>query len=265
MSVAARTAERVEAPPAALARAGTRVLPLLAALVAASFLLRLVLGWLRATPTFFADEYIYAELGRSLAESGRPLIRGVSASFPALLQPLLTAPAWLVEDVETSFRIVQTLGRARHVAGGDPGLPPRAQARPRQGSLVRGGRARVGRPRLRLRLVGARRALRLPARARRRRRRNGRPRVPEPPAPARLSRPCRPGHLRTRPVRGAAGLLPRGRNCHGPPRAQNQIRAARAVARPRRPRAARARLRRGRPGPDPRLLRGDPRPRGRLA
>ena len=110
MSVAARTAERLEAPPAALARAGTRVLPLLAALVAASFLLRLVLGWLRATPTFFADEYIYAELGRSLAESGRPLIRGVSASFPALLQPLLTAPAWLVGDVETSFRIVQTLG-----------------------------------------------------------------------------------------------------------------------------------------------------------
>ena len=110
MSVAARTADRLEAPPAALARARTRVLPLLAALVAASFLLRLVLGWLRATPTFFADEYIYAELGRSLAESGRPLIRGVSASFPALLQPLLTAPAWLVEDVETSFRIIQTLG-----------------------------------------------------------------------------------------------------------------------------------------------------------
>ena len=25
----------------------------------------------------------------------------------ALLQPLLTAPAWLVEDVETSFRLVQ--------------------------------------------------------------------------------------------------------------------------------------------------------------
>ena len=110
MSVAARPTERVEAPRAALARAGTRALPLLTALVAASFLLRLALGWLRATPTFFADEYIYAELGRSLAESGRPLIRGVSASFPALLQPLLTAPAWLFEDVETSFRIVQGLG-----------------------------------------------------------------------------------------------------------------------------------------------------------
>ena len=76
----------------------------------ASFLFRLVIGWLRATPTFFADEYIYAELGRSLAETGRPLIRGASASFPALLQPLLTAPAWLVDDVETSFRLIQALG-----------------------------------------------------------------------------------------------------------------------------------------------------------
>lgn len=110
MSVAARTADRVEAPRDALARAGARTAPLLAALVAASFVLRLVLGWLRATPTFFADEYIYGELGRSLAETGRPLIRGASASFPALLQPLLTAPAWLFDDVDTSFRLVQALG-----------------------------------------------------------------------------------------------------------------------------------------------------------
>ena len=111
MSVAARpAADRMPAARAALARAGTRTAPLLAALVGASVLLRLVIGWLRATPTFFADEYIYAELGRSLAETGRPLIRGASASFPALLQPLLTAPAWLVDDVETSFRLIQALG-----------------------------------------------------------------------------------------------------------------------------------------------------------
>ena len=110
MSVAARTADRAPARRAALARTGLGAAPLLAALVAVSFGLRAALAWLRATPTFFADEYIYAELARSLAETGRPLIRGASASFPALLQPLLTAPAWLVEDVETSFRLVQTLG-----------------------------------------------------------------------------------------------------------------------------------------------------------
>jgi hypothetical protein len=110
VSVAARTADRAPARRAALARTGLGAAPLLAALVAASFGLRTALAWLRSTPTFFADEYIYAELARSLAESGRPLIRGASSSFPALLQPILTAPAWLVEDVETSFRIVQTLG-----------------------------------------------------------------------------------------------------------------------------------------------------------
>jgi hypothetical protein len=110
VSVAARPAERAQAPAPVLARATTGAAPILAVLVGASFLLRLVLGWLRATPTFFADEYIYAELGRTLAETGEPLIRGVSASFPALLQPLLTTPAWLVDDVETSFRLIQALG-----------------------------------------------------------------------------------------------------------------------------------------------------------
>ena len=110
MSVAARTADRVQAPRALLARTGLGAAPVLAALVATSFGVRTALAWLRATPTFFADEYIYAELARSLAESGRPLIRGAAASFPALLQPILTAPAWLVDDVETSFRLVQTIG-----------------------------------------------------------------------------------------------------------------------------------------------------------
>jgi hypothetical protein len=110
VSVAARSAERAQASPAGLARARVGAVPLLVALVGASFLVRLVLGWLRATPTFFADEYIYAELGRSLAETGQPLVREVSASFPALLQPILTAPAWLAEDVETSFRLIQTAG-----------------------------------------------------------------------------------------------------------------------------------------------------------
>jgi hypothetical protein len=110
VSVAARTAGRVQGGRAALARVQPRTASILAGLVAGSFLLRTVLGWMRATPTFFPDEYIYTELARSISEGGRPLIRGASASFPALLQPLLTAPAWLVEDVEVSYRLVQTAG-----------------------------------------------------------------------------------------------------------------------------------------------------------
>jgi hypothetical protein len=85
-------------------------LPLLAAIVTASFALRLVTGWLRATPNYFSDEYLYAELGRSLVESGRPLVRGVSVGFPPLLQPLVTSPAWLANDVWLSYRAIQALG-----------------------------------------------------------------------------------------------------------------------------------------------------------
>jgi hypothetical protein len=84
--------------------------PALVALVGASFIIRTAVAWLRSTPALFPDEYIYASIGRSLAESGRPLIRGGSAHFPALLQPIVTAPAWLISDVDVAFRLVQTIG-----------------------------------------------------------------------------------------------------------------------------------------------------------
>ena len=108
MAVAARPARFAHARGLALAR----VTPLhwLGAIVAASFVARTLSGWLRASPVYFPDEYIYSELGRSIADHGRPLIRGTSAHFPALLQPVLTAPAWLVDDVETSYRLVQLMG-----------------------------------------------------------------------------------------------------------------------------------------------------------
>jgi hypothetical protein len=95
---------------AARARVEVGTAALLGALVAISFAMRVVVGWLRATPNYFSDEYLYAELGRSLLESGRPLVRGVDVTFPALLQPLLTAPAWLVDDVSVSYRLIQGLG-----------------------------------------------------------------------------------------------------------------------------------------------------------
>jgi len=82
----------------------------LGVLVVASFIVRAAAGWLSATPTLFPDEYIYSAVGRSLADSGRPQIRGASAHFPALLEPILTAPAWLIGDVDTAFRVVQAIG-----------------------------------------------------------------------------------------------------------------------------------------------------------
>jgi len=82
----------------------------LSAIVAVSFVARTALAWLRAIPAFFPDEYTYAALGRSIAESGHPLVRGASAHFPALLEPIVTAPAWLVGDVTVGYRLVQTIG-----------------------------------------------------------------------------------------------------------------------------------------------------------
>jgi hypothetical protein len=92
------------------ARVDAVAIPLLAVLVGVSVVVRLAVGWLRATPSYFADEYLYAELGRSLLESGRPLVRGVEIGFPALLQPVLTAPAWLAGDVWVSYRLIQAGG-----------------------------------------------------------------------------------------------------------------------------------------------------------
>jgi hypothetical protein len=87
-----------------------RALHALAVLVVTSFVVRTALAWLRSVPALFPDEYIYSSIGRSIAESGRPLIRGGSANFPALLQPIVTAPAWLIGDVDTAFRVVQAIG-----------------------------------------------------------------------------------------------------------------------------------------------------------
>ncbi|MDQ2983372.1 MAG: glycosyltransferase family 39 protein [Actinomycetota bacterium] len=79
----------------------------LCVVVAASFLVRFAAALGHATPLYFPDEYIYGTLARSLAEHGRPLIRGHAAHFPALLQPILAAPFWLFHDPELAYRLTQ--------------------------------------------------------------------------------------------------------------------------------------------------------------
>ena len=110
MAVAVRPKLRLKAPALVTARGNYAAVHLLAGLVGLSFVLRATIGWLRATPVYFGDEYLYSSLGRSLAEHGRPLVRGHAADFPALLQPLLTAPVWLVDDVGVAYHLDQTLG-----------------------------------------------------------------------------------------------------------------------------------------------------------
>jgi hypothetical protein len=79
----------------------------LTAIVALSTLVRTLVAFRRETPMYFPDEYMYSELGRSIATSGRPLVRGAESTFPSLLQPIVTAPAWLLDDVATAYHLIQ--------------------------------------------------------------------------------------------------------------------------------------------------------------
>jgi hypothetical protein len=75
-----------------------------AGLVAVSAAVRAFAASGARVPRLFPDEYIYSALARGLAESGRLEIRGHAAHFPALLEPILTAPFWLGGDPAFAYR-----------------------------------------------------------------------------------------------------------------------------------------------------------------
>jgi hypothetical protein len=82
----------------------------LSSIVAASAGGRFLAALGRVAPYYLPDEYIYPSLARGFAEHGRPLIRGVGVHFPALLEPLVTAPVWIVtSDPQTAWRLTQGL------------------------------------------------------------------------------------------------------------------------------------------------------------
>lgn len=96
----------------ARSRIAGRALPaaaVLAGLVAGSWALRTILAIRHDVLVYLPDEYVYAELARSIAETGRPLVRGELAHFPGLLEPLLAAPLWLPGDPEIALRATQAL------------------------------------------------------------------------------------------------------------------------------------------------------------
>jgi hypothetical protein len=112
MGVAASLPRRVARRRARLARRAAvgAAAPLVGVLVLTSTLLRGFAGALKETPAYFQDEYLYAELSRTIADAGEPLVRGSEPHFPALLQPILTAPAWFLGDVGDSYAVVKWIG-----------------------------------------------------------------------------------------------------------------------------------------------------------
>jgi hypothetical protein len=77
------------------------------AIVVAGTVIQALLARLVVMPSVFPDEYLYSQLGRSLAKTGHLTIRGVNPHFLPVLEPILTAPVWLAHDVGTSFRLLQ--------------------------------------------------------------------------------------------------------------------------------------------------------------
>jgi hypothetical protein len=75
-------------------------------MIAVSTVARAMIAWRHSVARLFPDEYIYAALGRSLGH-GHLEIRGQTAHFPAILEPLVAAPIWRVFPTETAHSLVQ--------------------------------------------------------------------------------------------------------------------------------------------------------------
>ena len=81
----------------------------LAALVAVSTIVRAFAGLRVPTPWIAADEMIYAELGRSLWETGRLDILGQDAAFYSLLHPALIGLPLALFDTALGYDVARVL------------------------------------------------------------------------------------------------------------------------------------------------------------
>jgi len=66
-------------------------------------------AWLVPSPWLFSDELENTQLARSLIETGETMRRGVPYPMSSLWVAL-TAPAWLLQDVEAAYGLVKFLG-----------------------------------------------------------------------------------------------------------------------------------------------------------
>jgi hypothetical protein len=76
-------------------------------LVVGSFAARLVASAAHPAPRYFPDEYLYTAIARALGSGQAPNVRGNSANFPALLEPILAAPFHALSSPELAYRLTQ--------------------------------------------------------------------------------------------------------------------------------------------------------------
>ncbi len=82
----------------------------LVGIVGVSTVVRYVLGRGTPAPWIMVDELIYSELAKSLAESGRFLVRGEATAAYGIVYPTLIAPAWaLFESVPQAYAAAKAI------------------------------------------------------------------------------------------------------------------------------------------------------------
>ena len=82
----------------------------LAGIVTVSTLVRYVVGRGTVAPWIMVDELIYSELAKSLADSGRFLVRGEATAAYGIVYPALIAPAWaLFESVPQAYAAAKAI------------------------------------------------------------------------------------------------------------------------------------------------------------
>lgn len=81
----------------------------LAALIALSALVHTALAWRIPTPWIMVDELLYSELAKSFAERGDLLIRDLPYGWLSLLYPVVISPAWLVDDMATTYGLAKVI------------------------------------------------------------------------------------------------------------------------------------------------------------
>ena len=82
----------------------------LAGIVIVSTLVRYVFGRGTVAPWIMVDELIYSELAKSLADSGRFLVRGDATAAYGIVYPALIAPAWaLFESVPQAYAAAKAI------------------------------------------------------------------------------------------------------------------------------------------------------------
>ena len=84
-----------------------------AAIAAASALLRFAVALQVHTPLYYPDEYLYTALSRGIAHGTFGRIRGGSVALATTISyfaPTVTAPLWLLHNVDLSYRLAQGVG-----------------------------------------------------------------------------------------------------------------------------------------------------------